>query len=350
MEPNGTNFIDSRYARQVRFAGIGEYGQHKLSQARVAIVGLGALGTMLADQLIRAGAGYVRIMDRDYVEESNLQRQNLYDENDAHLGTPKAIAAANKLAAANSCVQIDAHIVDLNASNADELLRDVQLILDGSDNFAVRYLINDVSLKHGIPWIYGAAVASRGVSFTIIPHETPCLRCLFPQPPAAGIAETCDTAGIIAPAAHTVASHQIAEAMKLLIGKPELLNRKMLHFDLWHNQNYSIDVSSAHQSNCPACGQNQYEYLEATAQDNMIISLCGRSSVQINPINKAVLSLEDWEAKLKPLGTVTRNPFLLKFNPSPEIQITIFPDGRAIIQGTTDHNIAKSMYTKYLGM
>jgi molybdopterin-synthase adenylyltransferase len=350
MEPNETNFIDPRYARQVRFAGIGEEGQLKLSQARVAIVGLGALGTMLADQIVRAGAGYVRIIDRDYVDESNLQRQSLYNEHDAHAAAPKAIAAANKLAAANSHVQIDAHIADLNALNAEQLLSDVHLILDGSDNFAVRYLINDVSLKKGIPWIYGAAVASRGVSFTIIPHETPCLRCLFPQPPAAGIAETCDTAGIIAPAAHIVASHQIAEALKLLIGKQELLNRKMYHFDLWLNQNYAIDVSNAHQSNCPACGQNQYEYLEAIAQDDMIISLCGRSSIQINPINKAVLSLEDWEAKLNPLGAVTRNAFLLKFNPSPEIQITLFPDGRAIIQGITDHNIAKSFYAKYLGM
>lgn len=350
MEPKDTNFIDPRYARQVRFSGIGEHGQHKLSQARVAIVGLGALGTMLADQIVRAGVGYVRIIDRDYVEESNLQRQTLYDEHDAYVGAPKAIAAANKLAAANSSVRIDAHVVDLNPLNAEQLLSDVQLILDGSDNFAIRYLINDISLKLGIPWIYGAAVASRGVSFTIIPYETPCLRCLFPQPPAAGIAETCDTAGIIAPAAHTVASHQIAEALKLLIGQPELLNRKMSHFDLWHNHNYAIDVSSALQSNCPACGQQQYEYLEANTQDDMIISLCGRSSVQINPIHKAVLSLEDWESKLSSLGTVTRNPFLLRFSPNSKIQFTLFPDGRAIIQGVADHNTAKSLYAKYLGM
>jgi len=349
MSLNEMNYTDPRYDRQKHFAGIGELGQRKLAESRVAIVGLGALGTMLADQLVRAGIGYIRIIDRDYVEISNLQRQTLYNEQDAKESTPKAIAAAKKLASVNSHVQIDPHVADLNPFNAEHLLSDVELILDGSDNFAVRYLINDIALKFNIPWIYGAAVASRGVSYTIIPHSTPCLRCLFPQPPAAGFAETCDTAGIIATASHTVASHQVTEAFKLLINKPEVLNRTMVHFDLWYNHTYSVDVASARQPNCPACGQHQYDYLETSNYADTIITLCGRNSVQIMPMTPAVLSLEEWEAKLSKVGSVTRNTYLLKFSPDPETVITLFQDGRVIMQGVTDHIAARSLYAKYIG-
>lgn len=342
--------VPTRYARQVRFSGIGELGQSKLNNSRVAIVGLGALGTVLADQLVRAGVGYIRLIDRDYVEVSNLQRQMLYDEHDAMEIAPKAIAAAAKLKAANSQIQIDTHVVDLNPLNAERLLSDVQLILDGSDNFAVRYLINDVALKLGIPWIYGAAVASRGVSFTVLPGQTPCLRCLFPDPPAAGIAETCDTAGIIAPASNTIASHQMAEALKLLIGETKLLNPKMCHFDLWHNHTYAVDVTNAKKPSCPACGKQQYEFLDAFIQENTIQSLCGRNAVQIHLQSKTTLTLEQWEKKLKPIGETLLNRFLLKFKPTSEIEFIIFSDGRVIIQGVSDLDTAKTLYARYLGM
>ncbi|EGL20074.1 MULTISPECIES: ThiF family adenylyltransferase [unclassified Paenibacillus] len=342
--------VPARYSRHVLFKPVGENGQRALGRARVAIVGLGALGTVLANHMVRAGVGFVRLIDRDFVEESNLQRQMLYDEEDARQAQPKASAAAAKLRLVNSLVGIEAHVADLNPLNAEELLTGVDLILDGTDNFSVRFLINDVSVKHGIPWLYGGAVASRGVSLAILPGETPCLRCLFGSAPAHGTADTCDTAGVIGPIIHMVASYQATEAMKILIGDMRHLNRRMQQWDLWYNHYTSVDVAGARKADCPACARHTFEYLNADIEGETIQTLCGRDSVQIHPVQAAEFSLEQWEQRLAPLGHVSRNKFLLRFRPSDEITLVLFPDGRVLIQGVTDPTAAKTLYSRYIGM
>lgn len=340
----------NRYSRQTLFAPIGEEGQKRINQARIAIVGMGALGTVLANHMVRAGVGYIRIMDRDFVEMSNLQRQMLFEEQDADSSAPKAVAAAERLRRINSEVEIESHIIDLNPTNAESLLTDVDLILDGSDNFAVRFLVNDVSVKHRIPWIYGGAVSSRGVSMTIRPQVTPCLRCIFDQPPARGSAETCDTAGVISPIIHLVTSYQATEALKLIVGDNEHLHNQMMHFDLWSNQFSSIDISKAHKPDCPACRLGRYEFLDMELEEDTIQSLCGRNSVQIHPVKTSEISLPDWAERLKPLGKVELNAFLLKFHIDENLCFVLFPDGRAIIQGTDDVITAKNLYSRYVGM
>ncbi|SFM19834.1 adenylyltransferase and sulfurtransferase [Paenibacillus sp. 1_12] len=340
----------NRYSRQLLFAPIGATGQAKLAAARVAIVGMGALGTVLSNHMARAGVGFLRLIDRDFVEQSNLQRQMLYDEADADASEPKAMAAAKRLQQANSAITLEPIVIDLNALNAESLLSDVDLILDGTDNFSVRFLINDVSAKHRIPWIYGGAVSSRGVSLTIIPGTTPCLRCMFGQSPAQGTAETCDTAGVIGPIIHTVASHQSTEALKLLVGAHEQLNRKMVHWDLWHNQHAAVDVSKARKADCPACALERYEYLEQDLGEDTIQTLCGRNSVQIQPLQAGSFHLEEWAAKWEPLGRIELNPFLLKFHINETLTLVLFPDGRILIQGTNDPSQAKSLYSRYIGM
>lgn len=339
-----------RYSRQILFAPIGENGQQKLLASRVAIVGMGALGTVLANHMVRAGVGYVRIIDRDFVEFSNLQRQMLYDEEDAKHSSPKAVAAAQHLRAINSEVTVEPHIADLNPLNAEQLLADVHLILDGTDNFAVRFLINDVSVKHGIPWIYGGAVSSRGVVMPVIPGKTPCLRCVFASPPNFGTAETCDTVGVIGPIIHLVASYQAAEALKLLVGDERQINRNMMHFDLWQNHHAGVDISGARKTDCPTCGLRQFSYLELEAQEETVQTMCGRDSVQILPIRSCSFSLEDWEKRWKPLGRVDRNPFLLKLEIDEKTRLVLFPDGRVIVQGTGDPIAAKNLYSKFVGM
>ncbi|MEI7026151.1 ThiF family adenylyltransferase [Paenibacillus sp. y28] len=341
---------DTRYSRQVLFAPIGEEGQRRLIGSRVAIVGMGALGTVLANHMVRAGVGFVRIIDRDFVEASNLQRQMLYDEDDARQSRPKAAAAAEKLGRINSQVTVEPHIVDLNTLNAEELLTGVDLVLDGTDNFSVRFLINDVCVKHGIPWVYGGAVSSRGVSLAVLPGDTPCLRCIFGQPPAQGTAETCDTAGVIGPIIHLVASYQATEALKLLIGAREKVNPRMMHFDLWHGHHSGVDVSGARKQDCPACGERHFEFLEAERDGDMMQSLCGRDSVQIVPSAPQRFDLQEWAQKWKPLGNVEANPFLLKLHLPGQITLVLFPDGRLLVQGTGDMTIAKTLYSKYIGM
>ncbi|OCT11654.1 thiamine biosynthesis protein ThiF [Paenibacillus pectinilyticus] len=350
VHTDSTPEVDARYSRQVLFSPIGLDGQRKLGEGRVAIVGMGALGTVLANHMVRAGVGYVRIIDRDFVDLSNLQRQMLYDEEDAAGTVPKAIAAAARLQLVNSAVVVDPHVCDLNATNAEQLLHDVDLILDGTDNFAVRFLLNDISIKLGIPWIYGGAVASRGVSLTILPGQTPCLRCLFTQAPAAGTTDTCDTAGVIGGIIHVVASFQATEALKLLVGAAEQLNLNMQQWDLWFNQNSSIRVAGAKKSDCPACANQQFDYLDAHLDSDTIQSLCGRNSVQIHPILPSTQPLDYWEERLKPLGLVEKNRFLLKFHASADIQMILFPGGRVLIQGTEDLIQAKSLYSRYIGM
>lgn len=340
----------TRYSRQVLFAPIGEKGQKLISHSRVAIVGMGALGTVLANHMVRAGVGFVRLIDRDFVEMSNLQRQMLYDEQDAVQSAPKAVAAAHRLKAINSLVEIEPHVIDLNPTNAESLLTDVDLILDGSDNFAVRFLINDVSVKHRIPWIYGGAVSSRGVTMSIIPGNTPCLRCMFGQAPSHGTSETCDTAGVIGSIIHIIASYQATEALKILVKDYEHLHKKMIQFDLWHNHYTPIDISKARKTDCPACSLERYEYLESDLGADTIQSLCGRNSVQIQPVHSSTMNLKEWYDRLKPLGRVEINPFLLKFYPDEDICLILFPDSRAIIQGTDNPDLAKSLYSRFIGM
>jgi adenylyltransferase/sulfurtransferase len=340
---------EERYSRQKLFSPIGAEGQYKLKNARVAIVGMGALGTVLANHMVRAGVGYIRIIDRDYVEWSNLQRQMLFEEEDAQASSPKAIAAANRLRRINSLVEIEPLVTDLNPTNALSLLSGIDLILDGTDNFAVRFLINDISVKLNIPWIYGGAVGSRGVTMTIIPQQTPCFRCMFGQAPLQGSGETCDTIGVIGPIIHLVASHQATEALKLLVGDNENLNRHLVHYDLWFNQHASIDVTKARKIDCPACIEKQFDYLNADLQGETIQTLCGRNAVQIHPIHARTYDLSAWADKWSVVGEIHLSPFLLKFQINSSIKLILFPDGRVIIQGTGDLIEAKSLYSRYIG-
>ncbi|MDA8352784.1 MAG: ThiF family adenylyltransferase [Firmicutes bacterium] len=329
------------------FPPIGEEGQHRLFHSRVAVVGLGALGTALSHHMVRAGVGYVRLIDRDFVEPSNLQRQMLFDEADAEEGIPKAIAAEQKLTAINSQTELESHVADLTANNAESLLTGVDVILDGTDNFAVRYLINDVSVKHGLPWIYGGVVSSRGMTFTIRPGITPCLRCLFPDSPAPGTAETCDTAGVIGPAVQVVAAFQATEALKLLVGDMEALNPHLRHFELWHNHDAALQGQK--RDDCPACGQHRYQFLEAPDRSDSAVSLCGRDTVQISPAKPHPLDLEQLEATLSPLGKVERNRFLLRAQVDGDHRLVLFPDGRILVQGTDDPALARSLVARYIG-
>ncbi len=340
-----------RYSRQMLFAPIGREGQRRLIDSKVAIVGMGALGTVLANHMVRAGIGYVRLIDRDFVEPSNLQRQMLYDEADAAGFAPKAAAAAEKLRLINSGVHIEPIIADLNVGNAETLLGGVDLILDGSDNFTVRFLVNDVAVKLGIPWIYGGAVSTRGVSMVIRPGITPCLRCLFPQPPEQGSTDTCDTIGVLGPIIHVIASFQAIEAIKLLSGNSESLTGKMVQFDMWSGHQAAIDVSGALRERCPCCGERRFDYLEFGAGNGGAAAMCGRNSVQIVPPSGMKLNLAEWEQKWTPLGRVERNPFLVKLHLEESGQtIVLFPDGRTLLQGVDDVTAAKSLYSRFVGM
>jgi adenylyltransferase/sulfurtransferase len=342
-----------RYSRQILYRPIGEAGQEKLLASRVSIVGCGALGSQQAVLLARAGVGELRIIDRDYVESSNLQRQTLFTESDAAHCFPKAIAAEVHLEKANSRVRVCGIVADLTPENAAELLGNTNVILDGTDNFETRYLINDFAVRERIPWVYGAAVGSTGATMTIVPRsplpsvasaqETPCLACLFPEPPA-GMHATCDTEGILGSAASAVASMQVAEALKLLVGDTHALHRKLISFDLWENRFQAIDPGPP-ADDCPVCRRREFAHL---AGDRAVqITLCGRNSVQIHERRRPV-DFAELAAKLHPLGTVRSNPFVMQFS-VPPYELTIFPDGRAIIKGTTDPGLARSLYARYIG-
>ncbi|MDI3327047.1 MAG: ThiF family adenylyltransferase [Alicyclobacillaceae bacterium] len=333
-----------RYSRQILFAPIGASGQKRLSASRVAVVGLGALGTVLANHMVRAGVGFVRLIDRDFVEESNLQRQMLYDERDAEEGLPKAAAAARHLADFNRDVRLEPVIADLTWRNAESLLGDVDIILDGTDNFEVRYLVNDVAVKRGIPWIYGGAVAAHGVVLPVLPGDGPCLRCLFPEAPAPGEAPTCDTAGVIGPVVHVVASLQGTEALKMLVGDRKAIRRRLVYLDLWENRWSETDVSRSRRPDCPCCGARRFDWLSPRTDD--AVSLCGRQAIQVTL--GAPLDLERLERRLAPLGQVRRNPFLLRFQIEDK-RLTVFPDGRVLVQGTDDPAAARSLCARYIG-
>ena len=334
---------DERYSRQLLFSGIGAEGQRRLAAARIVIIGCGATGSALSGLLVRAGVGYVRIVDRDYIEPSNLQRQVLFDEGDAAESLPKAIAAGRKLQQINSTVTIEPHVEDLTPDNCEEMLESTGLILDGTDNFETRYLLNDYAVRERRPWIYTAAVASYGVTMNVLPGETACLACVFPHPPS-GALETCDTGGILNSAVNLVASLAATEAMKLLVGAHDNIRRTLLSFDVWHNQRSEISAAEPRRD-CSVCQQREFPYLAGRAHPH--ISLCGRNSVQIHersrPIDFAAL-----QARLAPHGEVRYTEYVLKFQRGP-LELTLFPDGRAIVKGTTDTGVARSFYARFVG-
>ncbi|MGE5701252.1 MAG: ThiF family adenylyltransferase [Clostridia bacterium] len=340
--------MKQRYSRQMLFAPIGVKGQEHLMQKKVAIVGMGALGTVLSNHMVRAGVGGVRLIDRDFVEESNLQRQMLYDEEDARQHLPKAVAAMNKLQRINSGVNIDGIVADLHAGNAEDYLADADLILDGSDNFQVRYLINDVAVKHNIPWVYGGAVSARGMVSVIRPGLTPCFRCLFPHAPA-GRGETCDTVGVIGPIIHIVASYQATEALKLLTGNEDQVNPNLEQFDIWANEHMQMNVAKGRNPNCPACGTHRFDYLDLNGMEaDEFTTLCGRDTVQISPLHAIHVDFSELSERFRLLGRVEENAFLLRFHVD-DYTLVFFKDGRVLVQGTHDVAVAKSLHAKYVG-
>jgi molybdopterin/thiamine biosynthesis adenylyltransferase len=337
-----------RYSRQMRFGGIGKAGQERISGGRVTVCGCGALGTVLANALVRAGVGHVRVVDRDFVETSNLQRQVLFDESDVTNNLPKAEAAARKLRAINSMVEIEPVVTDIDRTNIIELCKDADVILDGTDNFEVRYLINDAAVSLNKPWVYGGCVGSHGQTMTIIPGETPCLRCVFEASPGPGEVGTCETAGVLGPIVNVIASYQAAEALKLLAGKKDAISRELLYLDLWENVNKRIKIAPLlGKVDCPCCRRRQFEWLDG-AHGTQTTSLCGRNAVQVSHRVSGRLNFEELARQLGASGSVSFNKFLLKAQVG-EYEFTVFPDGRAIIKGTADTEKARTLYAKYIG-
>lgn len=333
-----------RYSRQVRFLPIGEAGQQKLSDATVLVVGAGALGSWIIDMLARAGVEHLIIVDRDYVEESNLQRQQLYSMADVEARMPKAIGAKNRVLAVNPFIQVEAHVMHADAKNLAPLVLKADLIMDGTDNFDTRFMLNDLAVLHKKPWIFGACVGSYGSTFTIIPGKTPCLQCLLRTVPMQTM--TCDSAGIISPAVGQVVVHQMAEAMKILTGKMEALRGTYLYFDLWKNEQLSMKVSNAKRSDCVTCGQTPtYPFLQFENQTKCSV-LCGRDTVQIRSVQTMMISQDDLEKRLEDLDyTVTRYVHLITGEKNGE-KVVVFPDGRMLLHGTKDMEKGKAVYQK----
>lgn len=334
---------EERYSRQVLFRPIGAEGQRRLLESRVAIVGCGATGSAVASLLARAGVGHLRIIDRDYVEPSNLQRQLLFDEADAADSLPKAVAAARKINNFNPEIAVESRVSDLAPGNIEELLEGAELILDGTDNFETRYLINDYAVSKNVPWIYAAAVASYGVTMNVLPSDTACLACIFPDSPR-GTFETCDTAGILNSAAASVAAIEATEALKLLVGDRSSLRRTLLSFDLWRSDRAEISAAKPRED-CRACGRREFIHLKGEGRPH--ITLCGRNSVQIHERQRPV-DFAEMQQRLASHGTVRFNDFVLKFWREP-YEMTLFRDGRAIIKGTTDTAVARSLYARFVG-
>ncbi len=339
-----------RYLRQVVMPAVGTEGQRRLQDSKVAILGQGALGTVSANSLARAGVGYLRLVDRDYVDYTNLQRQVLFDEEDVSNALPKVIAAAKKLHKINSEIEYEPVIADIDHNNIKEFIADVDLVLDATDNFAVRLLINEACVKYSIPWIHGACLSSYGVTFNIFPGETPCFLCYLGKEPEPGTADTCDTAGIMGPVVNIVASIQAAEAFKYLTGNREALNSTGMYLDLWQNRFYELPL--IRNKNCKVCVEHNYTFLEGHRKDS-ISYLCGSNAVQIVPAEKEKneISLQSLAEKFANLGTVFNNNYLIKFIPANEnFEITLFADGRALIKGTTDEKVARTVYARYIGI
>lgn len=365
-----------RYHRQMLLPAIGEAGQRKLLASHALIVGCGALGCCCADILARAGVGTISIVDRDIVELTNLQRQILFDEDDAREGTPKALAAKTKIGKINSTVVVHAHVDDFNQRNAERYAEGADIILDGLDNFETRYLLNDLAVAQGLPYLYGGAVGSQGMSFPILPYPrhrregvrggirwsedqaTPCLRCVFPEPPPPGSSQTCDTAGVLGPLVNQIASHQAAEAIKLMSGNLDAIDRSMLTIDIWENETKRLNLAGAFKSGqCPCCGRGEFDYLEGTS-GSITTSLCGRNAVQITPdeASDGLIDLAALADRLAPHGTFTSNPHLLRGilraeigNDGNPMELTLFVNGRAIIKGTNEPDAARIIYAKYVG-
>lgn len=337
----------SRYFKQILLPEIGEAGQQRLSNSSVLIVGCGALGTVIANSLVRAGVSHVRIIDRDFIELDNLPRQILFDEEDIRKGLPKAVAAADKLRLINSDITIEPVVADLTAENIDRILTGVDLVIDGTDNFETRFLINDASIKYSVPWIYGGVVSTYGMSYTIIPGETPCFQCFINEIPKPGTSPTCDTVGVLGTAVTIVASIEVTEALKILTGKKEALHRKLMYVDVWKGVWNYFKITKG-KERCPVCDENKFVYLEK-GQGSRVTSLCGQNAVQISSPIHAVSSFEELARRLALTGEVRYNEYMLKFNVD-SYEFTIFTDGRTIIKGTTDTSGARTLFAKYIGL
>lgn len=336
-----------RYSRQTLFSPIGKSGQERLLASSVAIIGCGALGTFLANNLCRAGVGKLTIADRDFIELNNLQRQILFDEKDVAQRLPKAVAAEQKLRQVNSDTRITAVVEDINAESIEALVQDHDLILDATDNFETRYILNDACVKHQKPWIYSGVIASYGVTMNILPGDTPCLRCVFPEQPRPGSTPTCDTAGVLNGIVSVITGIASTEALKILL-KSDRVNRSMQWLDLWENTSERIELPR--QPDCPTCGQHHYDFLEASLDENSSASLCGRNAVQVRSGKRENrLNLDELAERLRPVGRVASNEYLVRFNIN-DYEFTIFPDARAIIKGTDDPQVARTLYARYIGM
>lgn len=336
---------DDRYSRQILFPGIGAKGQQRLRNARVTVVGCGALGTVSCEMLTRAGVGRLSVIDRDFVEVGNLQRQTLFTEEDAAAGTPKAIAARRRLSAVNSEVEIDARVADLVAENAHRLLTGTDLIVDAADNFEARFLVNDWAFQQKVPWIYGACVSSYGIAFAFQPGRTGCLQCLFPEPPRAGSLDTCDTAGVIAPVVHAVAAFQVTQALKLLVAGQA--SPQLLQCDVWQDFWRTRPIRRSADPDCRCCGRREFRFLTGGEGDGTV-RLCGREAVQVTPAAGSSVDFGEIRTRLERLARVETNEFLMRIQVD-GYEISLFPDGRSIIRGTDDPAQARSLYARYVG-
>jgi molybdopterin/thiamine biosynthesis adenylyltransferase len=342
-----------RYTRQRRLPFWDSTAQSNLSAAHALIVGVGALGCPCADLLARAGVGRLTLLDRDLVDVSNLHRQTLYTDEDAKLGRPKAIAAADRLRLVNPDIQIHSVVADLNAFDAEDLLLTERLgkpdvIIDGSDNFETRYILNDLSVKHVIPFVYAGAIATKGMATVFLPSDGPCLRCVFPEPPPIGSQPTCETAGVFSPVSSIIASYQASEALKILMGRTDRAMRSLLEFDLWEGQRRRINLSDAKDENCPCCGQRIFEFLDRDDEDT--ISICGKDAVQVNPRSRRRVDLNSLQAQLAEHGEFQNFGVIVKGNLVHEsCTVSVFHDGRAIFEGITEPALARSLYDRYIG-
>jgi adenylyltransferase/sulfurtransferase len=338
--------FDARYSRQILFSGIGDSGQERLRKSRALVVGCGALGSVIAEVLTRAGVGRLTIADRDYVDETNLQRQSLFTEDDCREGLPKAVAAARRLSKINSSVELVERCIDVRAGNIEPLVSGQDLILDGTDNFEIRYLLNDAALRWSIPWTYGACVGAYGMSMTIVPGTTPCLRCVLQRLPPPGSSPTCDTVGVIGPVVHLVAALETAEALKILTGHAARVNRCITTVDLWENRISTVELPPR-DPECPACGLGQYEFLMG-AREARASELCGRNAVQISASGSEPLDFAGIARRLEAVARVSYNPYLLRAI-LPQFEIALFRDGRGIVRGTSDVDEARRVYSTIIG-
>lgn len=339
--------IPDRYVRQTRFTPFGVEGQRRLSKARMLVCGCGALGSVVADLLVRAGVGFLRIVDRDFVELDNLHRQVLFTEQDADKQLPKAVAAHQRLSQVNSTVEIDPVVADVNAANIRQFAADIDVLVDGTDNFETRYLLNDLAVECNLPWVFGGCVGAEGQTMVIIPSCTPCLTCFLPEPPPASSQPTCETAGVLGPLVGVIASLQAMEALKLGSGNLAAVNPYLTVLDLWNNQIRSINMAKSRRTDCPTCGERKFSWLSGE-KGAAVTSLCGRNSVQISPTVSETVNLAVLAERLSSLGQITANPYLVRLAVG-QYLITVFADGRTIVGGTDDPVVARTVHAKYVG-